>query len=344
MTPPKKKKSKKGPTLQHYLEYALIRAAAFLLGGLTDEARLKVARVLGPFAARFVPIQRGRIRDHLRIAFPELTEAKRDRLVPGIYTNAAMLVMETLAATRLSAEEQMARVAKPISGLKWMEELKASGQGFVAVSAHLASWERGAAFFPLSGLDTIAIVKPLHNKLADSFLARLRGRYGLKLTDVNTNPRQWIKHLRHGGVVGMLGDQDAGRDGIFVPFFGREASTAPGPAWFAYHFRVPIVMIWGHRTEDGKLGVTIEAPLWADSEAPADQEIKRLTAEHVAALERRVRLYPDQYFWFHRRWKSRPRNSKANVAGADASKAAAASRRGSASGDSPPAPPAVSLD
>ena len=113
------------------------------------------------------------------------------------------------------------------------DRVRSSGKGFIIVSAHMGNWEWSAALIPAMGLDTMASSKPQHNPLVERVLRSRRMRFGLKLAWTRKSPRKLIEHLKSGGVVGILGDQDARHRGIFVRFFGREASTAGGPAWLA---------------------------------------------------------------------------------------------------------------
>jgi Kdo2-lipid IVA lauroyltransferase/acyltransferase len=139
------------------------------------------------------------------------------------------------------------------------------------------------------------------------------------------DPRRVYETLRAGGWVCMLADQDARGAGVFVPFFGRPASTPAGPARIALKAGAPIVMGFVTRRADGRLALDLEPAL----ERPAADDpdpVRTLTARHTAQLERRVRMRPEQWFWLHRRWKTRP----------PAEAAAPAARAGAAS--PPPAP------
>src|SRR5262249_26371726 len=111
--------------------------------------------------------------------------------------------------------------------------------------------------------------------------------------------------LRAGRWVAMVGDQDARRQGVFVPFLGRPASTALGPARIALATGVPIIMGFVMRQPDGRMVLEIEPPLEIANPGAPDAA-QRLTAPHPARLEARVRARPEMWFWLHRRWKTKP--------------------------------------
>ncbi len=118
--------------------------------------------------------------------------------------------------------------------------------------------------------------------------------------------------LERGGSVAMLGDQDAGRSGLFVDFFGRPASTFKSIALLAMEYKALICVGYARRLDNEmlpggwprfELGCEeVVDPLEFDS---ADA-LREITQRYTAALERVVRRAPEQYFWVHRRWKSPP--------------------------------------
>jgi Kdo2-lipid IVA lauroyltransferase/acyltransferase len=106
-------------------------------------------------------------------------------------------------------------------------------------------------------------------------------------------------------VVGIVGDQDARRAGIAVPFFGHPASTHRGPALFALRLEAAVFACVSRRLPGP--GVRYETsghriPVMRTGDLEAD--VHTLTASLALALEEEIRKAPEQYFWFHRRWKS----------------------------------------
>src|SRR5204863_8283828 len=106
----------------------------------------------------------------------------------------------------------------------------AMGRGMIFLTGHLSNFELAGAMvareFPM-----VFFAKPLSNPSAEAWVSALRRRAGLDVMQPGAGVRGVIRRLRAGGTVAMLADQDARRDGVFVPFFGRLASTPTGPAW-----------------------------------------------------------------------------------------------------------------
>lgn len=136
-------------------------------------------------------------------------------------------------------------------------------------------------------------------------LARERSGAGLSAIPADAGIRRVYESLRAGRWVAMLADQDARRHGAFVPFLGRPASTALGPARIAIGARVPIVMGFVTRRPDRRVVLDVEPHLFAPDPGAPDAAL-RLTALHTARLESWVRARPEMWFWLHRRWKTVP--------------------------------------
>ena len=104
--------------------------------------------------------------------------------------------------------------------------------------------------------------------------------------------------LKQNGILGLVSDQDAGRRGVFVNFFGIPASTPKGVALFHVNEKSP--MIFATCVQEGLLKYKIEfVPILC-----SEKTIKSITQEYTQILENYIRKHPEQYFWFHKRWKT----------------------------------------
>ncbi len=270
-----------------------------------------MARSAGAIAARLIPVRRHEVREHLALAFPEATDAERRALLPDVYAHLVAYALEFCALIRDPSPAAVMRLVEtPLSDDGWLERLWHAGRGYVAVTGHLGNWDWGGAFLAATGQALAVVVKRQHNPWTDRLIQATRQRLGMKLISTGDHPRRLVSHVRQGGAVAIVADQDAGRDGRFVPFFGREASTAAGAAWLAVRLGVPLLPVWTYRTETGKVRITADPPIEADPGADPEAEIDRLTRYHVACLEAAIRRAPAQYFWVHRRWKTRPKEIK----------------------------------
>ena len=177
----------------------------------------------------------------------------------------------------------------------------------ILATGHYGNWEIAAAAVAARGIPIAAIVRRQGNRLVDARLDGLRRRLGVETIYQSEAPSRVPRVLRRGGVVGIVGDQDARRSGLFVPFFGRPASTHRGPALFALKLRAPVFACVARRLPGGEVryrvsGERVSPPRTGE----LDADVAALTAALAASLEAEIREAPEQYFWFHRRWKTKP--------------------------------------
>lgn len=191
--------------------------------------------------------------------------------------------------------------------MEHLERAYAGGRGAILMSGHFSNFELVGAHvaqrFPMD-----FVVRPLSNPVVEEWVARLRAAAGVGTISADDGVRGVFRALRAGRGVAMLADQDARRHGVFVPFLGRPASTALGPARVALATGAPIVTGFALRRPDGRVDVEVDPPLELPDPRAPDAALT-ITARHVERLERRVRQRPELWFWLHRRWKSQPPGS-----------------------------------
>lgn len=327
----------KGP-LRDAVEYGALRAVEGVLSALPSGAARRTGRGLGR-VARAAGVRRAVVEDQLVRAFPERSDAWIERTVRACYSHFGEEVAALVRLGRSGPEEliertadteEIRRVWEGATGRGVAPGLGAgdSGRGGLIVTGHLGNWELAGAAVAGSGIPISAVVKGIRNERVDRHLTELRGRLGIETIDMAEASRGVAGALDRGRAVALVADQDARESGVFVPFLGRPASTYRGPALLALRHRVPL--LFGLLVREGDGWRASLEPVWEpdgeaepqsdgeaeprrDGEGPSrptgervDDPVRSLTRGWVAALERAVRARPEQYFWFHRRWKTRP--------------------------------------
>ena len=264
-----------------------------------ERARAAGAR-LGD-GVRGLGLRRRVAEENLALAFPQWTAAERERVLREHYRELGRVVAEYAHLDRL-ARAPLGEVFVETGGIEVLDPLR--GRGAILMSGHYSNFElMGAMLARLNPVDFL--VKPLSNAGVERFIAGRRADAGVGCISTDEGTRGVYQALAAGRWVAILADQDAGRRGLFVPFFGRTASTAAGPARLSLKSGAPIVMGFAVRRPDGRIDVEVEGPLQVPDPGAPDA-VARLTALHVAVLEARVRARPELWFWLHRRWKTRP--------------------------------------
>lgn len=302
-TPQDPKRRKPNP--RHWGEYLLFRAFALLGQTLPEGWALALGDWGGWLVGEVLGIRRGVVEDQLRQAFPGTDSRWRRGLRRACYRHLGREAVAALRLGRLGPEEIRRRTT--VEGLEAFEAAVAVGRGVILVTGHLGNWEIGGAALAARGVPLEVVAQRLRNPLIQEELERNRRRLGMKVILRGDAPREVLRALRSGMVVGILGDQDARKGGIFVDFFGRPASTARGPALFCLRAGAPLFL--GVALREGGVGqhyrVVLEpVPFSPSGEVEAD--IYRWTERYTRLLEEKIRRAPAQYFWLHRRWKTPP--------------------------------------
>lgn len=259
---------------------------------------------LGRVAGEGLRIRRRTVDRQLAACFPQLPPRERTRLARGVYRHLALSLSELLTdapGTRPSA----VRVDPDWSGV---EAALAGGRGVIVASAHLGNFELGGRVLA-ARYRLLDVVKPMRNRRFDDWLERERRRHGIGTVTVDGAAPAVLAHLRSGGVVSLLLDQDAGGGGVRLPFLGREASAWPGAARFSLQTGCPVVPMGILRQPDGGHVLHIGAALSPVGRVADEAGIRAYAAEISVAVEAYVRLAPEQWFWVHRRWKEVERGS-----------------------------------
>lgn len=291
----------------HRVEYALARALEKAVSTLPERAADAFGARMGRTIQR-LGIRRDVVEGNLRIAFPDATGEWIQDTERAAYEH---LGREATAMLRLSKLDAKAVIERTTTvGWEEMEEARSLGRGVILVTGHFGNWEIAAAAVAARGVPIAAIVRRQGNRMVDERLQQLRRNLGVETIYQGQAPSRVPRVLRANGVVGIVGDQDARKSGIFVPFFGRPASTHRGPALFALRLNAPVFSTLTHRLPGKELRYEVHGErVHYERTGDLDADVRALTAELALRLERAVRAHPEQYFWFHKRWKSKPPSS-----------------------------------
>lgn len=291
-------------SVAHRVEYALARTLETAVATLPENAADAFGRRVGRMV-HGLGIRRKVVEENLRLAFPEHDAAWVQRTTRLAYEH---LGREAAAILRLGKLDRQAVIDRTVPvGWNEMEEALSEGKGVMLVTGHYGNWEIAAATVASRGIPIAAIVRRQGNRLVDARLDQLRRNLGVETITQREAPSRVPRLLRRNGVIGIVGDQDARRAGVFVPFFGRPASTHRGPALFAHKLGTAVFACVARRLPGPGVRYEVSGqrvPVVRTGDVEAD--VTALTAQLAARLEGEIRKAPEQYFWFHRRWKTKP--------------------------------------
>ena len=287
------------------VEVALVESALMLARVLPRRALLAVGGAVGAIAGRLDRRHAAIARDNLRMAYGDaLTSNELERTLRLCWRHFGRITFDALAFPKLD-RNAVGSILK-IDGWDNARAALAQGKGALVFSAHCGHWEAGAYAMGLLGIPFAVIARPLDNPVLDRRLTQLRSGTGNVVIPKRRAVRETMRALGRGAGVAILIDQDAGRDGVFVPYFGRLASTTPTLALLALRTEAPIVPVHARVEADGTIVVQIEPVVEIRPTGDRDADVLRLTAECTAIVERWARSTPEQWLWMHRRWKTPP--------------------------------------
>jgi KDO2-lipid IV(A) lauroyltransferase len=236
---------------------------------------------------------------NLRLCFPHLSEAERLRLTRQSFVYFAQAWLDRGWLWHAS-QERLVRRLHLHGALHEFEGTDAT----VVFSPHFYGLDAGATAV------TMQVARPFStiytrqsNRKIDAWIHAGRRRWGqVRLFSRTDGIKDNVAGLRRGEVLFLLPDMDFGADGsVFVPFFGVSAATVPSLARFARLGRAKVVPLIARMTDTG---YDIEVlPAWQDYPSGDLQADTALANER---LERWILTMPAQYYWVHRRFKSRP--------------------------------------
>jgi KDO2-lipid IV(A) lauroyltransferase len=275
-------------------------------GHLPPDVSRRLGAGLGGLAYWALPGRRRVALANLERAFgAQLTPGERRALARDNFRHLGLTAVECCRLFFGPPGALLARVR--LEGVEYIKAALAEGRGAFYLGAHFGNWELLAAAHMLTGLPPLSVVvRPLDNPYLDTLVARGRARGQLRLIPKRAALRGVRAALARGECVGILLDQSGGRQGVFVPFFSQPASTSRSLAVLAVKTGAPVVPAFIHRLPGGDHQVTLEPAVELARTGQLERDVEVNTARFTEAIERRVRAHPQQWFWVHRRWKTRP--------------------------------------
>jgi len=301
--------------LVDYAIYLGVRAFVCIVQMLSLHAACALSAGLACLVHRADRRHRLAALENLEASFGDgYTASERSRLVRTTYEHFCQLLMEIILLPRKLHLNNWSNYVH-IRESPALVEFLLSGRPLLLVTAHFGNWEMGGYVLGLLGFLTHAVARPLDNPYLDEFLRRFRERTGQRILAKKGDFDQMQKILSNGGVIATLGDQDAGQRGLFVDFFGRPASTHKAIALMSLQYQAPLLVMLPHNTgRPMHYEAGIEETILPEHFADRPEAVREITQRFTAAVEKKVRAHPAQYFWLHRRWKHQPPRSRRKVA------------------------------
>jgi len=241
-----------------------------------------------------------RARDNIRRAFPDIDDAKAERIVLDMWDNLGRTVGEFphIGGFRFDGDDPRVR----IKGLEHLSAFRDDGQPGFFLSAHIGNWELAPLTAHVHDVPSAFVYREANNRLVQKLYMSGRRHYrDMMIPKGSEGAKQMIKALRDGKHVGVMVDQKM-NDGIPVPFFGEDAMTAPALAQLALRFKCPVIPARVIREKGAAFTVEVSAPIYVEDTGDKAHDVATFMARTNGIIESWIREKPGQWLWLHNRW------------------------------------------
>jgi len=288
--------------LQQRIEYALYRGVAALVRSASEERVQRWGSRIGSLSRKMLRKRDRLAMRNLQAAFPDRNVAELRRTLDECWRHFGREMLSYVRLQSLPLDEVMARCE--VENRHLIDEVRTRGKGTIFMTAHWGGWEMSAIVISalVPGLHIVA--RRLDNEHLERDLARGRSQTGAVMMDRRGAARTMLKVLMQNGAVGILPDQAVQpREGILVPFLGRDAWTTPAPAKIAARAGSTIVFAFcipvGTRYR-----LVFEEPIRVDELPEEERDPVALTRKINDVISRRIASRPELWLWMHDRWKA----------------------------------------
>ena len=291
--------------------YLLVRIVICWLQMISLESCVDLSKGLSFLMWRVLRFRRTVIEENLLHAFPQASDLDRARIGRGMWEHLILMVCESARAER-KIHDTNYREFFTFRDQPQLLNSMLDPRPLVLVTGHYGNFELGGFVLGLLGFPTYTIARPLDNRFLNDYVNRFRQIKGQYILSKNGSAQMVNQLLERGEKLGILGDQHAGSRGCWVEFMGRPASCHKALALFTLSSGAPQMVLYNRRSQQ-PMQFEVGCSGKVD---PADlpdslNDIQALTQWYNQRLEQVIRETPDQYWWVHRRWKGKPRSSRA---------------------------------
>ena len=280
----------------HKFNYTSLILFSSWLRSLSETERNRLGIRIARFGYYLLSLRKKDSLKNIATAFPEKSDSEQNMILKKTYSFFAKSFMQFLS---LPKSYRYANI--DVEGQELLDGALEKGHGIILATGHFGKWEIMSAWLGYSGYPCVAVAQRQKNRGADIFFREFREITGMRIIYRKSSLKNMYRILKENKILILASDQDAKQRGVFVNFFNKPASTPKGVARFHLQTGSDIFFISCYVEQNGKYKLQIQ-PVVPEGEST----VKSITQAFTTLLEKKVREFPEQYFWFHRRWKTMP--------------------------------------
>jgi len=289
----------------HRIEFILVKLLILIFQPLPFWAGKQAAKIVYFLVRYILRYRRRTILANLQKVYGDKPPKPYPQLIGEIYQNFVFLWMEFLQFPKFTPGNFRDHFS--IHNEELVKKALDKGKGVIFITGHLGNFEIMTYLMPFLGYPFHLIMKKIRNPLVDKLIVSRRTAMGGRTIYTREAMKEGLAVLKNGQILGIAGDQDAHQKGIFVNFLGQPSSTAVGTAVFWHRSGAELIFCSMIRRDYARFEITFETLPMDNLPDDLPGLVQDITERHTALLEKWVLAYPEQYFWMHRRWKTKPK-------------------------------------
>lgn len=285
------------------IQFFLLTILYKVCSALSIKATEKLANILAFFIRDVFRYRRQTVLDNLKKVYGDNLPDKQSILLRDIYRHFTYLWFEVIHSKKIS----MDNIDKHfnVHGFEIIDKMLEKNKGLILFSGHFGNFEWVTILFGLKGYFYNAIAKKQRNPYVNKFITENREHSGGRIIFTKKALKEGLKALKNNQLLMLVTDQDARKKGVFVDFMGIPSSTAAGTAVFTLRTKAPLIFVAMIRKSYAHFDVFFEEVKINENLKFSQEAIIEITQVHTKVLEKWVRRYPEQWFWMHKRWKTK---------------------------------------
>lgn len=294
-----------GKSLGREIGWILFKTFNLIVGRLSEDKRCRLAKRLANLLYLIPLKHRKIIFANLRFAFKEKSEKEISKLAKSVYQNLTLSFFEVLT---LPSEPRGYNQAIEVLGLENLDQALLPGKGVIAISCHLGNFVLLGEKIASLGYPFTLVMRDPKDKRVAKFFRKVSDKQEVKVIldrPITACVRSCFASLKKREILYLMLDQNVSEGGVFVNFFGKEASTHTGPVVFSLKTGAAIIPMFIVR-KDNHHQIIIEPEVKLKKFSNYEEDLLGNTAVLSEIIESFIRRYPEQWWWLHQRWKRQP--------------------------------------
>ena len=291
------------PTFQHRVEIALSWPICILLQNFPVSAvgnlLASIGRTIGPRISLS-----NRIRENVRLVWPETTPDRMEEIVRGVWDNFARVIPDYWSLNQIRRDQEN---RLEIVGAEHLDALRESGKSGILLAGHMGNWEMVTLAARMHDLPLTVVYRPFNNPFIDAMVRDWQRGSGVELImKGREGARRLTQVLKGDGHTIMLVDVRM-NEGVNIPFLEIDAMTPTAPAALALKYDALLVPVRVERIDAARFRLTVEEPRAPVNTGNRNADIEATMTWINDRFSAWITECPEQWMWFHRRWGKNPK-------------------------------------